>query len=185
MCAPLSSLAAGWLWFPTGHLGEPGVEVQHWEPAASTQHHLDQRLTSGTLHVLFASPFLLFTAFKPHLCVHSHLCVSPLNIEHVQYAHFSAGSCHLSICSRCDDLAALLLLVLSILIHFSLCSLLICLQQGDDGKSSVEEEQVVLVLDVTDFIDLVISVKKVRSSISRHKNCFVGRVGDFLLFCRC
>ncbi|XP_070783671.1 probable crossover junction endonuclease EME2 [Enoplosus armatus] len=33
-------------------------------------------------------------------------------------------------------------------------------QQGDDGKGSVEEEQVVLVLDLTDFMDMVISVKK-------------------------
>lgn len=49
----------------------------------------------------------------------------------------------------------------------------------------MEEEQVVLVLDVTDFIDLVVSVKKVSSSLSRHKNCFGGPVGDFLLFCRC
>ena len=45
----------------------------------------------------------------------------------------------------------------------SICmfSLPFCMQHGDDGKSSVEEEQVVLVLDLTDLMDLVVSVKKV------------------------
>ncbi|KAM9336633.1 essential meiotic structure-specific endonuclease subunit 2 [Symphorus nematophorus] len=37
-------------------------------------------------------------------------------------------------------------------------------QQRDDGRGSVEEEQVVLVLDVTDFMDMVISVKKMLDS---------------------
>lgn len=46
----------------------------------------------------------------------------------------------------------------------------------------MEEEQVLLVLDVTDFIDLVISVKKVSSSLSRNKNGFVGHVGDFCCY---
>ncbi|XP_038585932.1 probable crossover junction endonuclease EME2 isoform X2 [Micropterus salmoides] len=32
--------------------------------------------------------------------------------------------------------------------------------QGEDGKGSVEEEQVVLVLDLTDFMDMVISLKR-------------------------
>lgn len=36
-----------------------------------------------------------------------------------------------------------------------------CFQQGDTGKSSVEEEQVVVVLDLSEFIDLALSVKKV------------------------
>ncbi|XP_049419606.1 probable crossover junction endonuclease EME2 isoform X1 [Epinephelus fuscoguttatus] len=37
-------------------------------------------------------------------------------------------------------------------------------QQGEDGKGSVEEEQVVLVLSLTDFMDTVISVKKMLDS---------------------
>ncbi|XP_074476223.1 essential meiotic structure-specific endonuclease subunit 2 [Sebastes fasciatus] len=37
-------------------------------------------------------------------------------------------------------------------------------QQGEDGKGSVEEEQVVLVLGLTDFMDMVISVKKMLDS---------------------
>lgn len=49
---------------------------------------------------------------------------------------------------------------------FSLCLLLICFQQGDTGKSSVEEEQVVVVLDLSEFIDLALSVKKVSSCLS-------------------
>lgn len=38
---------------------------------------------------------------------------------------------------------------------------MLCLQQGDDKSDSVEEDQVVLVLDMSDFIELVLSVKKV------------------------
>ncbi|TKS89929.1 Crossover junction endonuclease EME1 [Collichthys lucidus] len=38
------------------------------------------------------------------------------------------------------------------------------LQLGEDGKSSVEEEQVLLVLDLTDFMDIVVSVKKMLDS---------------------
>ncbi|XP_049915156.1 probable crossover junction endonuclease EME2 isoform X3 [Epinephelus moara] len=37
-------------------------------------------------------------------------------------------------------------------------------QQGEDGKGSVEEEQVVLVLSLMDFMDTVISVKKMLDS---------------------
>ncbi|XP_051274373.1 probable crossover junction endonuclease EME2 isoform X1 [Dicentrarchus labrax] len=48
-------------------------------------------------------------------------------------------------------------------------------QQGDDGKGSVEEEQVVLVLDLTDFMDMVVSVKKMLDSEGEE----VG-VGSFL-----
>lgn len=39
---------------------------------------------------------------------------------------------------------------------------LLCLQQGDDRNDSVEEEQAVLVLDMTAFIELILSVKTVR-----------------------
>lgn len=39
--------------------------------------------------------------------------------------------------------------------------LLLCLQQGGDRNASVEEEQAVLVLDMTDFIELILSVKTV------------------------
>lgn len=39
---------------------------------------------------------------------------------------------------------------------------LLCLQQGDDRNNSVEEEQAVLVLDMTAFIELILSVKTVR-----------------------
>lgn len=39
--------------------------------------------------------------------------------------------------------------------------LLLCLQQGDDRNDSVEEEQAVLVLDMSDFIELILSVKTV------------------------
>lgn len=39
--------------------------------------------------------------------------------------------------------------------------LLLCLQQGDDRNDSVEEQQAVLVLDMTDFIQLILSVKTV------------------------
>lgn len=53
---------------------------------------------------------------------------------------------------------------------FSLCLLLICFQQGDTGKSSVEEEQVVVVLDLSEFIDLALSVKKVSSCLSASQN---------------
>lgn len=42
-------------------------------------------------------------------------------------------------------------------------------QQGEDGKGSVEEEQVVLVLSLTDFMDTVISVKKVSNLLSCNK----------------
>ncbi|XP_051274374.1 probable crossover junction endonuclease EME2 isoform X2 [Dicentrarchus labrax] len=49
------------------------------------------------------------------------------------------------------------------------------LPQGDDGKGSVEEEQVVLVLDLTDFMDMVVSVKKMLDSEGEE----VG-VGSFL-----
>eukprot|EP00066_Takifugu_rubripes_P012493 XP_011601759.1 PREDICTED: probable crossover junction endonuclease EME2 isoform X1 [Takifugu rubripes] len=38
------------------------------------------------------------------------------------------------------------------------------LQQGDDKSDSVEEDQVVLVLDMSDFIELVLSVKKLLNS---------------------
>lgn len=38
---------------------------------------------------------------------------------------------------------------------------MLCLQQEDDKSDSVEEDQVVLVLDMSDFIELVLSVKKV------------------------
>nr|CBN81313.1 Crossover junction endonuclease EME1 [Dicentrarchus labrax] len=41
------------------------------------------------------------------------------------------------------------------------------LPQGDDGKGSVEEEQVVLVLDLTDFMDMVVSVKKSSFGVSQ------------------
>lgn len=45
------------------------------------------------------------------------------------------------------------------------------LQQGDTGNSSVEEEQVVVVLDLSEFIDLVLTVKKVSSFLSAcHKS---------------
>lgn len=37
---------------------------------------------------------------------------------------------------------------------------MLCLQ-GDDKSDSAEEDQVVLVLDMSDFIELVLSVKKV------------------------
>uniref|UniRef100_UPI0037E9711F probable crossover junction endonuclease EME2 n=1 Tax=Semicossyphus pulcher TaxID=241346 RepID=UPI0037E9711F len=37
-------------------------------------------------------------------------------------------------------------------------------QQGDNDKGLVEEEQMVLVLDLTDFMDMVISVKKILDS---------------------
>ncbi|XP_075890552.1 essential meiotic structure-specific endonuclease subunit 2 [Nelusetta ayraudi] len=37
-------------------------------------------------------------------------------------------------------------------------------EQGDTGKSSVEEEQVVVVLDLSEFIDLALSVKKMLDS---------------------
>lgn len=37
-------------------------------------------------------------------------------------------------------------------------------QQGEDGTKTVEEEQVVLVLGLTDFMDIVISVKKMLDS---------------------
>ncbi|KAI3365659.1 hypothetical protein L3Q82_010733 [Scortum barcoo] len=49
------------------------------------------------------------------------------------------------------------------------------LPQGDDGKGSVEEEQVVLVLDLTDFMDMVISVKKMLDSEGEETE-----VGSFL-----
>lgn len=42
------------------------------------------------------------------------------------------------------------------------------LQRGD-GKDVVEEEQVVLVLGLTDFMDMVISVKKVRGLVRFNK----------------
>ncbi|XP_036936766.1 probable crossover junction endonuclease EME2 [Acanthopagrus latus] len=48
-------------------------------------------------------------------------------------------------------------------------------QHGDDGKSSVEEEQVVLVLDLTDLMDLVVSVKKMLHSEEEERG-----VGSFL-----
>ncbi|XP_073346208.1 probable crossover junction endonuclease EME2 isoform X1 [Pagrus major] len=48
-------------------------------------------------------------------------------------------------------------------------------QQGDDGKSSMEEEQVVLVLDLTDLMDLVVSVKKMLDSEEEERG-----VGSFL-----
>lgn len=38
---------------------------------------------------------------------------------------------------------------------------MLCLQQGDGKSDSVEEDQVVLVLDMSDFIELVLSVKRV------------------------
>uniref|UniRef100_A0A3B4T564 ERCC4 domain-containing protein n=1 Tax=Seriola dumerili TaxID=41447 RepID=A0A3B4T564_SERDU len=43
-------------------------------------------------------------------------------------------------------------------------------QQGDDGMGSVEEEQVVLVLGLTDFMDMVISVKTVLVYLQLCKN---------------
>ncbi|XP_073346209.1 probable crossover junction endonuclease EME2 isoform X2 [Pagrus major] len=49
------------------------------------------------------------------------------------------------------------------------------LPQGDDGKSSMEEEQVVLVLDLTDLMDLVVSVKKMLDSEEEERG-----VGSFL-----
>lgn len=39
--------------------------------------------------------------------------------------------------------------------------LLLCLQQGDNRNDSAEEEQALLVLDMMDFIELVLSVKTV------------------------
>ncbi|XP_026206884.1 probable crossover junction endonuclease EME2 isoform X2 [Anabas testudineus] len=49
------------------------------------------------------------------------------------------------------------------------------LPQGDDGKDVVEEEQVVLVLSLTDFMDIVISVKKMLDSEGEET-----QVGTFL-----
>ncbi|XP_044034462.1 probable crossover junction endonuclease EME2 [Siniperca chuatsi] len=49
------------------------------------------------------------------------------------------------------------------------------LPQGDDGKGSVEEEHVVLVLCLTDFMDVVISVKKMLDSEGEEMG-----VGSFL-----
>ncbi|XP_070847539.1 probable crossover junction endonuclease EME2 isoform X2 [Chaetodon trifascialis] len=49
------------------------------------------------------------------------------------------------------------------------------LPQGEDGNSSVREEQVVLVLDLTDFMDMVVSVKKMLQSEGEE-----GGVGSFL-----
>lgn len=49
------------------------------------------------------------------------------------------------------------------------------LPQGDDGEGTVEEEQVVLVLDLTDFMDMVISVKKMLDSEGEETE-----VGSFL-----
>lgn len=44
-------------------------------------------------------------------------------------------------------------------------------QQGDAGTSSVEEEQVVVVLDLSEFIDLALAVKKVSIFLSAcHKS---------------
>lgn len=54
---------------------------------------------------------------------------------------------------------------------FSPCLSLICFQQGDTGKGSVEEEQVAVVLDLSEFIDLALTVKKVSNSFSAcHKS---------------
>ncbi|XP_035521820.1 probable crossover junction endonuclease EME2 isoform X1 [Morone saxatilis] len=47
-------------------------------------------------------------------------------------------------------------------------------QQGDDGKGSVEEEQVVLVLDLTDFMDMVVSVKKMLDSEGEEVGSFLS-----------
>ncbi|XP_041818093.1 probable crossover junction endonuclease EME2 isoform X2 [Chelmon rostratus] len=49
------------------------------------------------------------------------------------------------------------------------------LPQGEDGKGSVEEEQVVLVLDLTDFMDMMVSVKKMLESEGEEEG-----VGSFL-----
>ncbi|XP_035521829.1 probable crossover junction endonuclease EME2 isoform X2 [Morone saxatilis] len=48
------------------------------------------------------------------------------------------------------------------------------LPQGDDGKGSVEEEQVVLVLDLTDFMDMVVSVKKMLDSEGEEVGSFLS-----------
>lgn len=51
---------------------------------------------------------------------------------------------------KCDCLKFIYLLLL-----------LLCLHQGDDKSDSVEEDQLLLVLDMSHFIELVLSVKRV------------------------
>lgn len=57
--------------------------------------------------------------------------------------------------------------------------LLLCLQQGDDRNDSVEEEQAVLVLDMSDFIELILSVKTVRQIHFKikHLTCTLWSLG--------
>lgn len=59
--------------------------------------------------------------------------------------------------------------------------LLLCLHQGDDKSDSVEEDQVVLVLDMRDFIELVLSVKRVRwiDFEIKHLRCTLWSRGCF------
>lgn len=62
--------------------------------------------------------------------------------------------------------------------------LLLCLQQGGDRNASVEEEQAVLVLDMTDFIELILSVKTVWHIHFKikHLTCTLWSFGCFYSF---
>lgn len=65
--------------------------------------------------------------------------------------------------------------------------LLVCLQQGDDLNDSVEEQQAVVVLDMTDFIQLILSVKTVRQIHFKmtHLRYTLWSLGSFYsFFCR-
>lgn len=60
--------------------------------------------------------------------------------------------------------------------------LLLCLQQGDGRNDSVEEEQAVVVLDMTGFIEFILSVKTVGQIHFKmtHLRCTLWSLLEFL-----
>lgn len=56
----------------------------------------------------------------------------------------------------------------------ALASLQVGLQQTEDGEGTLAEEQVVQVLCLTDYLDMVISVKKVSSVFSCAECALLG-----------